>query len=62
MNSEVESPRPKITPTGDPAQAQDIVLSSRVHIGQRNSRVVAHEYEPLSVRPAAQEFKGGVIR
>jgi hypothetical protein len=62
MNSEVESPRPKITPTGSPTQVQDIVPGPNVHSGLRNSRVVAHQYEPLPVSPAEQAVDNGVIR
>jgi len=45
MNSEVESSRPKITPTGSPTQVQDILLGPSVHNGLRNSRVVAHDHD-----------------
>lgn len=62
MNSEVEPSRLKITRTGTHAHVQAITPPTHVHTGRKNSRVVAHEYEPLSVRPAEQEFDGGAIR
>jgi hypothetical protein len=62
MTTESESELAKITQSSVSGKAQGTALRMGVHIGLRNSRVVAHEYEPLSVSPAEQASDTGVIR
>lgn len=62
MNSEVESSRLMITRTGKRAQVQGIAAPRYVHIGRENSRVVAHDHEPLPLSVAAAVRENGVIR